>query len=43
MGRFTAYNAALRGATAAYISYYPDLAVPGTPALIAGLAARLPG
>ena len=34
------WDAALHGATAAYISYYPDLAVPGTPALIAGLAER---
>ena len=34
------WDTALRGATAAYVSYHPDLAVPGTPALIAGLAER---
>jgi len=30
---------ALEGATAAYITYYPDLAVPGSPELIGALAA----
>jgi uncharacterized protein YbjT (DUF2867 family) len=32
------WEPALRGTSAAYISYYPDLAVPGTPELIGALA-----
>ena len=34
------WEPALRGASAAYVSYYPDLAVPGTPELIGALAER---
>jgi uncharacterized protein YbjT (DUF2867 family) len=34
------WDAALRGATAAYISYHPDLAMPGTAELIGALAER---
>ena len=34
------WEPALRGASAAYVSYYPDLAVPGTSKLIGALAER---
>ena len=34
------WEPALRGTSAAYVSYYPDLAVPGTPELIGALAER---
>ena len=34
----TTWAPALEGATAAYISYYPDLAVPGSPELIGAVA-----
>ena len=34
------WEPALRGTSAAYVSYYPDIAVPGTPELIGALAER---
>ncbi|MGH2944481.1 MAG: SDR family oxidoreductase, partial [Solirubrobacteraceae bacterium] len=34
----TTWGPALRGASAAYVSFYPDLAVPGAPEAIAALA-----
>ena len=34
------WDPALRGTSAAYVSYFPDLAVPGTPELIGALAER---